>query len=182
VSARLWVFVAPLAAAAAEESHGGGQDFTVFQWIYAAIFLAGVVWAWNKFATPAFRARGESIRKELESARRMKAEAESRVAEIEAKLKNLSAEVAAFQAEARRLIEAEGQKVLAETADQASRIQQRTQREIEALTKGAIAAVRAEAAQQAVELARQRIAQGLPAEIHRGLIAAFLKEIEPSKN
>ena len=179
---RIWVFALPLIAAAAEESHGGGEDYTVLKWVYAGIFIAGILWAWSKFAIPAFRARGESIRKELDSARKMKAEADARVAEIEAKLKNLSAEVAAFRTEAQRLIAAEGEKILKESADQTSRMQQRTEQEIDTLTKGALASVRAEAAQQAVELARQRIAQGLPAETHRGLIAGFLKDLEQSRN
>jgi F-type H+-transporting ATPase subunit b len=179
---RLFVFALPVIAAAAEESHGAGEDYTVLKWIYAGIFLTGIVWAWNKFVSPAFRARGESIRKELDSARKMKAEADRRVAEIETKLANLSAEVEAFRSEARRLMEAEAQKILQETADQTSRMQQRAEKEIETQTQGALASVRAEAARQAVELARQRIAQGLPAETHRGLIAEFLKDLDSSRN
>lgn len=179
---RLWLIVLPRIASAAGESHGGGQDYTALKWIYSGIFIAIVIWAWNKFLTPAFRARGESIRKELDAARKMKTEADQRVAEIEAKLANLSSEVEEFRAGAQRLIEAEGQKILKETADQTSRMQQRAEQEIETLTKGAIAAVRAEAAQQAVELARQRIARGLPLETHRALVAGFLKDLEQSRN
>lgn len=178
----LWIVCVGLVAHAAEAGHGGGSDHTVLRWIYSVIVIAGVVWAWKKFATPAIRARGESIRKDLESARKMKAEAEARVAEIEAKLANLSAEVEEFRAEAQRLLEAEGKKILRETAEQTARLQQRTEQEIETLTKGAIASIRAEAAQQAVELARQRIARGLPAETHRSLVAAFLKDLERSRN
>lgn len=179
---RLWLIALPWIASAAEESPGGGEDYTALKWIYSGIFIAIVLWAWNKFVAPAFQARGESIRKELDAARKMKTEADQRVAEIEAKLANLSGEVEEFRAEAQRLIEAEGQKILKETADQTSRMQQRTEHEIETLTKGAVAAVRAEAAQQAVELARQRIAQGLPPETHRALVAGFLKDLEQSRN
>lgn len=179
---RLWIASVSLAARAAEASPGGGDDHTVLKWVYSGILVAGVVFAWRKLATPAIRARGESIRKELESARKMKAEADARVAEIESKLANLPAEIEAFRAEAQRLIEAEGQKVFEETAAQTARLRQRTEQEIETLAKGAIAAVRAEAARQAVELARQRIAQGLPAETHRALVEGFLRDLGQSRN
>jgi F-type H+-transporting ATPase subunit b len=167
---------------AAEEAHGGGEDHTVAKWLYAAALVAILVFAWRKYVTPALASRGDSIRKDIDSARKMKAEADARVQEIESRLSNLSGEVEAFRADAQRLIEAEGEKIRAETEDMAARIRQRTEREIEALTKGALASVRAEAAQQAVELARQRIAQGLTPETHRGLVSGFLQDLEGSRN
>lgn len=180
--AAILLLAAPSIASAAEETHGGGEDYTVLKWVYAGILVAGIVWAWRKFVTPAFHARGETIRKDLDSARKMKAEADRRVEEIEARLKNLSGEVQAFRDEATRLIEGEAKTILEETAEQTARMRQRTEREIRTIAKGAVAAIRAEAAQQAVELARQRIAEGLPRETHRGLIAGFLSDLERSRN
>ena len=171
-----------LCARAAEHGHEAAPDYTFEKWLYAAIFVSILAFAWRKFVTPAFVERGAEIRRDLEKASRLKAEADARVKEIEARLSNLTGDIEAFRTESRKMIESEGEKIRTETAQMAERLRQRTEKEIEAVKKGAIATVRAEAARQAVELARQRIAGGLSPDVHANLITGVLRDLEGSKN
>lgn len=179
----LYLILVSSSYALAEDAHGGAaQDYTFEKWLYAGIFVTLLALAWRKYVTPAFAARGAEIRQDLEKASRMKAEADARVREIESRLGNLTGEIEAFRTESRKMIESEGAKIRTETEQLATRIEQRTAKEIEALKKGALAAVQAEVGRHAVDLARQRIARGLDAEVHSKLLSGFLRDLEGSKN
>ncbi len=169
------------AAFGAEEAHGA-DGLTTSKWLHAALLFALLAYAWRKFATPALRARGDSIRRELETSKKLKQEADERVRGIESRLGNLSGEISAFQAESETMIAKEGERVLRETAQLLARVESRTRTEIETLTKGAIASVKAEAAREALELAKKKVAGGLSPSMHDQLVSGFLQDLEQARN
>lgn len=161
--------------------HGAGGDLTMWKWVNFGILAAGLGFLAIKFAGPAFQARGQAIRKELDLARKVKSDSEAKVAEIERKLGNLSSEIDSVRRESREMITRESEKVSRETAQMLERANAQTEQEIVSLTNAARKDIKAEAARFALQLAEQRVAQGLTPETQSSLVSAFaddLKKVE----
>lgn len=166
------------AVLAAEEGHGAQPDLTMSKWVHFGLLAIGIAVLWAKVASPAIKARGEQIRKDLDDARKLKAESDARVADIEKRLGNLSGEIETFRVESRKLLAIEAEKIRIETANLLSRVQAQSEHEITSLTKAALYEVKAEAARLAVELAEKRIASGISPEVHAGLVSGFVSDLK----
>ena len=158
--------------------HGEGGDLTMWKWVNFGILFVGLAFLAMKFGGPAFKARGEAIRKELDLARKVKSDSETKVAEIERKLGNLSTEIESFRKESRDMIARESEKIGRETAQLLERAGGQAEQEITSLTNAARQAIKAEAARLALQLAEQKIAAGITPETHSSLVSTFTKDLD----
>lgn len=157
--------------------HGESGDLTMWKWVNFGILFAGLAFLAMKFGAPAFKARGEAIRRELDLARKVKSDSEAKVAEIERKLGNLSTEIESFRKESREMIARESEKISRETAHLLERAGGQAEQEIVSLTNAARQAIKAEAGRLALQLAEQKIAAGITPETHSSLVSAFAKDL-----
>lgn len=166
--------------APAGESHGEAShnDLTTWKWIDFAVLAAGLAYLVIKTAGPYFRSQNEAIRTGIEDARRVKAESDAKVARIEQRLKNLDQEIQAFRTESTQLVAREADRLKQETAQTMARLEAQTASEIASLGKAARAQLKAEVAGLAIEIARQRLAAGIPAETQSGLINRFVGHLK----
>jgi len=123
--------------------------------------LIFVVLAWylhRRFGRPikeAFRARGESIKRDLAAARIERDQALAKLAEVEARMSNLESEVARVDERARTEAEAERQRIGQETEREIARVRDQARKEIEAAGKIARHELRRFAAGESVRLAEE---------------------------
>lgn len=157
--------------------HGEGGDLTMWKWVNFGILFVGLAFLAMKFAGPAFKARGEAIRRELDVARKVKGDSETKVAEIERKLGNLSTEIESFRKESREMIARESEKIGRETAQLLERAGGQVEQEIASLTNAARQGIKAEAARLALQLAEQKIAAGITPEAHASLVSSFAEDL-----
>lgn len=163
---------------AAEENSHGGESTQMWKWVNFAILAGGIGFLAVKMGGPAFKSRGEAIRRELDEARKTKVESEARVAEIERKLGNLSGEIETFRKESREMVTRESDRLRRETAQMLERAQTQAQQEIESLAKSARNQIKAETARLALELAEKRIATGITAETQSKLVASLVDDLK----
>jgi F-type H+-transporting ATPase subunit b len=149
----------------------------MWKWVNFGILFAGLAFLAMKFGGPAFKARGEAIRKELDLARKVKGDSEAKVAEIERKLGNLSNEIESFRKESREMIAREGERISRETAQSLERVTSQAEHEITSLTNAARQGIKAEAARLALQLAEQKIAAGITPETQSSLVSAFAEDL-----
>ena len=167
-----------LSVFAAEGSKDAHADLAVAKWVHTGLLAAALGFLWFKVGAPAFKARGEGIRRELDEARKLKADSDRRVAEIEKRLGNLTGEIEGFREESKQLLSHEAEKIRQETGQLLARVQHQAESEIASLTKAARAEVKAEAARLALKLAEQKIASGIPAETHHALVQDFVEDLK----
>lgn len=148
-----------------------------WKWINFGILAVALGWAAVKFGGPVFRGQKESIRKDLATAQQAKAESDARVASIEKRLGNLSGEIEAFRQESKALLAAEGERIRTETARQLEKVSAQTASEIGSLAKAAQAELKAESARLALDIARQKLSQGLTPAEHGELVGRFVEDL-----
>jgi F-type H+-transporting ATPase subunit b len=167
----------------AKGEHDAGHDNSTAMWKWANFaILAGLLgYAIAKNAGPFFRGRTSEIQSALLEARKLKEDADTRASAIEQRLANLGADLAAMKAEGHQEMEAEMQRVQAETDRLLTKIRNQARQEIESAEKQAIAELRAHASELALELAEQKIRARMTASAQAQLVDQFLRRIEPSK-
>lgn len=120
--------------------------------------IAGIIfWAARKFLPGAFRDRTGSIQKAMQEAQKASAEARSRLGEIESRLAKLDTEISAMRDAAEKEAAAEEARIKAAAVEDARKIVQSAEQEIEAAIKTARRELTAFAADLAVALAQKQI-------------------------
>ncbi len=122
-----------------------------------AVIAGGLWWAGRKFLPGAFRARTVSIQTAMEEARKTSEEANRRLADIESRLGRLDTEIAGMRTSAEAETAAEEERNKTAAAEDARKILQQAEQEIEAAAKTARRELTAYAADLAVSLAENRI-------------------------
>jgi F-type H+-transporting ATPase subunit b len=122
-----------------------------------AIIAAFIVWGWKKNVPAMFRARTESIRKNLDEARRASEDANRRLGEIESRLSKLDTEIAEMRKAAEADAIAEEQRIEAAAEEDRRKVIEGAEQEIEAAAKAARRDLKAYAASLAVSLAEKKI-------------------------
>jgi F-type H+-transporting ATPase subunit b len=115
-----------------------------------------IVWVSKKHLPVAFRNRTASIQKAMQEARRASEEANRRLTEIESRLSRLDAEITAMRATAEQEAAQEEARIKAAAEEDARRIVESAEREIDAASKAARRELTAHAADLAVALAQQQ--------------------------
>lgn len=167
----------------AEGDHGAshhGPDWFVLgmQAANVVIFLAILVWAARRPVMDGLKNRSLSVRNQLEEARRLKAEADARAAEVEARLKALDADIARMKSDAETESAAEAERIRVRADADAVRIQETAQRTIREEAQRARNELRGEAAQLAVQLARETLRRSVTAEDQERLAREFLAAVD----
>jgi len=124
--------------------------------------LAGLLgWGLAKTLPPFFQTRSAEITKGIAEAAKLKADAEAKAAAIEQRLAQLGTEIEALRAKAKQEMQVEADRIKRETENFLTKIHEGGLAEIEAASKRAKAELKAQAAEQAIDLAEQRIRAGL---------------------
>ena len=163
----------------AQEAGGGeGESLGMWTWINFAILAVGILYLLAKNLPPFFRARSESIRKEISEAQKAKQESDRKAAEIDKRVAGLGADIASFRRQSREEMEREGERIRQETASHIRKVNDQAQMEIESAGKTARREVRLYAADLALDLATQRIRGRLDAGSEGALIDNFVEDLK----
>ncbi len=147
-------------------------------WVNFVIFLA-ILW---KFALPPiqkfFAERREALLANLNEAKRLREEAAARLAEYESKLDALDAEREALLAEYREQGERERDRIIEDAKRQVEKLRSDAERVLEQEVKKATAMLEAQAVEQAVEIARERVKQKLAAGGQDKLVTRYVEDLK----
>ncbi len=156
-----------------------------YKWVNFAILAAGLGYLIVSKGMPALTERGHEIEKALKAAEQIKADAAAEEAAIDRKMAGLKAEIEAIRVGAKQEMEAERVRLSAETQALVAKLQANAEGEIGIMTKQAQNALRAQASELALRLARQKVGVRINAATDAGLIAGFvsdLKKIQEARN
>jgi len=181
------LFVSLFVAAGAQAAEEGGsaapeKAAEVFKWINFAIVAGFILWLCLKKAPAFFTARVSAISSAITSATAAKAAADAQLREAETKLANLPKEVAELRAFAERESAAEVVRLRAATGSDRQKIAAAARAEIEAAERAARLALKALAANLAVDGAEALLAKQLNPQAQEALISSFVKSLEVEPN
>jgi F-type H+-transporting ATPase subunit b len=146
----------------AEAAHEEEGDPRIgLKWANFAILAIILGWGLAKSLPPFFKSRSEEIEKDIAEARKLKADAEAKAAQIEQRMAQLGTEIETLRAKAKQEMQVEADRIKRETENFLAKIHEGGLAEIEAASKRAKAELKAQAAEQALDLAEQRIRAGL---------------------
>ncbi|PYT47004.1 MAG: hypothetical protein DMG44_19340 [Acidobacteria bacterium] len=182
-----FLFVLLFAAAGAHAAEEGGSAASekaaeVFKWINFAIVAGLILWLCLKKAPAFFSRRAAAISSAVTSATAAKAAADAQLREAETKLANLQKEVAELRALAERESAAEVARLRAATQSDAQKIAAAAKAEIEAAERAARLALKALAANLAVDGAESLLAKQLNPQTQEALITSFVNSLEGRPN
>ena len=182
-----FLFVLLFAAAGAHAAEEGGSAASekaaeIFKWINFAIVAGLILWLCLKKAPAFFSRRAAAISSAVTSATAAKAAADAQLREAETKLANLQKEVAELRALAERESAAEVARLRAATQSDAQKIAAAAKAEIEAAERAARLALKALAANLAVDGAESLLAKQLNPQAQEALISSFVNSLEGRPN
>jgi F-type H+-transporting ATPase subunit b len=122
-----------------------------------AVIAIAIFWAARKYLPGAFRARTAAIQKAMQEAQKASEEARRRLAEIESRLMKLDGEIGMMRDAAEKDGAEEEDRLQAAAKEEARKIVESAQQEIEAAAKAARRRLTAYAADLAVGLAQKQI-------------------------
>jgi len=122
-----------------------------------AMVVGVIAWMSGKYLPAIFRNRTADIQKSMEEARRASEDANRRLYDIESRLGRLDTEIAQMRAAGEKEAAAEEERIKAATAEDARRILESDQQEIDAAAKAARRDLTVFAADLAVSLAAKQI-------------------------
>jgi F-type H+-transporting ATPase subunit b len=183
-SALFVLLIAVVSAHAAEEGGSPAAERTteVFKWINFAIVAGFILWLCLKKAPAFFSGRASAISSAITNATAAKAAADAQLREAETKLANLQKEVAELRTFAARESAAEVERLRAATQNDAQKIAAAAKAEIEAAERTARLALKALAANLAVDGAESLLAKQLNPQAQESLISNFVKSLEGRPN
>lgn len=187
----LFLALAPLAAFAAEESHGGAhaeghdaaaaaehmKEFT-YEWVNVVILAAVLGYFARKPVAEFLAARRDTISKNIASSEQLLKDAERKLAEWNEKAARLDADVASILESTRKSAEAEKAAILADAEATASRIRQSATGVVERELRAARGTLRKEAAELAVTLAHSILREQTTEADRNRLVDEFIAKIE----
>lgn len=177
-----FLFVASAVCFGQEASSQAEDSTGAWRWINFGILAAGLLYLLIKNLPPYFRARTESIRKDIEEAQKLKREADQKAAEIDKRVSGLSAEIAAFRAQSIEEMDREGERIRQEAATHVRKIGDQAQVEIESAAKAARRELRLYAADLALDLAAQRVRGRLDASSEGVLVGNFIADLKKQES
>jgi ATP synthase F0 subunit b len=141
------------------------------------LFVGLLVYVLRRPVGQAFRARRESIRRELMEAQEERNAALAKLEEVEGRLARLDSEVEAIRAQAQREAAEERARIERATEEEIRKVREQAQREIESAAKAARAELRAYAAEQSVRLAEEMIRRDIRPEDDARLVNEYVEEL-----
>src|SRR5438270_12360201 len=152
--------------------------FEAWKFFNLALFIVGfiLVLRWLGVGT-AMQARREAIRKELMRAQEERNAALAKLEEVNARLARLDTEVAALRTQSEQEATAERERIARTTEEEARKLREQAQREIESAGKAARLELRRYAAEQSVEMAEQLIKRDLRPTDDDRLLHDYIEEL-----
>ena len=144
------------------------------------LFIAVAFYLHRRFGRPireALRARGETIKRDLQTARDERDKALAKLAEVEARFSNLDTEVAVIKEKAALEADAEKARLLSATETEIAKIREQAKREIESAGQAAKHELRRFAAQESVRRAEQILEREIRPEDDARLISLNVEEL-----
>lgn len=153
--------------------------FEAWKFINLAVFVAGMIFILTRKANlgEAFRARRESIKRELIRAQQERDAALAKLKEVEARLARLDKDVAAIQEQSTREAAEERDRIARMTEVEIAKLGEQAQREIESAGKAAKKELRRYTAEQSVRLAGELIQREMKPEDDARLITRNIDEL-----
>jgi F-type H+-transporting ATPase subunit b len=149
----------------------------VWKFVNLFIFVALLVYILRRPISEAMRARREGIRRELMRAQEERNAALAKLEEVEARLMRLDAEVASISEQSKREAAEERERIRVATEEDARKLREQAQREIESAGKTARAELRRYAAEQSVQLAEELIRRDIRPEDDARLVNLEVEEL-----
>ena len=140
-----------------------------------AVIVGAIVWAGRKYLPKMFSARTAAIQKAMQDAQKAGEEARRRLAEIESRLRKLDGEIGMMRDAAEKDAAAEEARIHAAAEQDARKIVESAQQEIESAAKTARRELTVYAADLAVALAQKQI--HVDAATDRALVLNFSAEL-----
>lgn len=165
---------------------GGGEThwwdypgFELWKFINLAIFVLALVYVLTKKAKlgDIFRARRESIKRELARAQQERDAAVAKLKEVEERLARLDTEVVAIREQSKREAAEERERIARSTETEIVRLSEQAQREIESAGKAARKELRRYTAEQSVQMAEEIIRREMKPEDDARLISRNIEEL-----
>ncbi|MCA1633328.1 MAG: ATP synthase F0 subunit B [Acidobacteria bacterium] len=178
----LLVLVRTIILAAFLQAEGPGwQEFvpmsTLARVVNLLLFVGVLSYFLRRPLGEAFRARREGIRAELVRAQEERNAALAKLEEVEGRLSQLDAEVEAIRVQARKEAADERARIERTTEEDARKLREQAQREIESASKAARAELRVYAAEQSVLLAEEMIRRDIRPEDDTRLMSEYVEEL-----
>ena len=143
------------------------------------VFLIAVLFYFARKAIPGLMAvRHATVKNEIDQANKLLEEAESKFAQWQEKIERLDQEVGQIRADSLHLAEAEKERILAQARQTAERIRKEGKISIARELENARSALRAEAADLAIEFAREILAQQVNDADRAKLLDGFIQGLE----
>jgi F-type H+-transporting ATPase subunit b len=161
---------------------GGGAGELLWKIANFAILAGGLGYLIAKSAPAFFRSRSEGIRKDIQDAAELKRQAEAKAAEIEARMRNLSADIEVLRQAAAEEAAREADRIRLETAAAVERLQRQANQEIASAAKAARMELRDYSAELAIQLAAERVREGLTPPVQEALVEDLLADLRKKRN
>lgn len=145
-----------------------------------AIIAGLIVWFWRSKMPSAFRARTESILKQMEIARQASEDASRRLKDVESRLARLDQDIAQMKADAESAAKDEELRIQRAAEEDKKKIIESAEQEIDAAARAARAQLKNFAADLAVSLAEKQIR--IDSNADQALVRGFGKQLAESRN
>ena len=152
--------------------------FELWKFVNLALFIALMIFVLKKAdIRGAFRARGESIKAELEQARIERDAAVAKLKEVEERLAGMSDQVSAINQRSKAEVDAERRRIAQSTQEEIAKLTTQAQREIENAAKAAKNELKNFAAEQSIRLAEELIKRDMRPEDDARLMMHNVEEM-----
>jgi len=152
--------------------------FVLWKFVNLGLFIALMVYILIKAdLRGAFRARGESIKAELEKARTERDAALAKLKEVEERLAGMNDQVLAINQRSKAEVEAERQRIAQSTQEEIAKLTSQAQREIENAAKAAKNELKKFAAEQCIRMAEELIKRDMRPEDDARLMMHNVEEM-----
>ncbi|HEX8707773.1 MAG TPA: ATP synthase F0 subunit B [Pyrinomonadaceae bacterium] len=152
-------------------------SFEAWRFFNLTLFIVVFVYILRRPVSEGLRARREGIRRELMRAQEERNAAIAKLEEVEARLVRLDAEVASVREDAEREAAEERERIRLSTEEDARKLREQAQREIESAGKAARQELREFAAEQSVRLAEEMIRRDIKPEDDARLVSLRVEEL-----
>ncbi|MGI9106749.1 MAG: hypothetical protein ACR2G4_10930 [Pyrinomonadaceae bacterium] len=149
----------------------------VWKFVNLFLFVGALFLLLRRPIGASLAARRDAIRQELMRAQEERQAALAKLEEVEARLARLDAEVENVRAQAQRDAQAERESIARATAEEARRLSEQAQREIESAGKAARQDLRRYAAEQSVRMAEDLLRRDIRSEDDSRLMNDYIGEL-----
>jgi len=154
-----------------------GDPLLPYKWLNFGILAAGLGFLAVKAGGPAFKARKEAILAGLNAAEIRSQQVAAEAALVEQRMAGLQGVIDEMRRLSRQEMQAETERLRADTAQQIAKLEAQSKQEIESAAKAARQELKAFSAQLALDLAQQKVDARLTPEAQSAMVGQFLRNL-----